>query len=561
MPLLHKTLMNHALADAGQVLLEWDFSTNNITFYGDAAPVLGIEPENIPQTAQQFKNLVNPQDLPDFLSALQAHSVSDMPPSGVRVNEPLRMRARDGTQRHLRLEGRLMINPETQSPVLGGILRQSSPASENAPEETGVLTGRRSIATRLEEVLLSRSAATRKRGFFLSIGLDRVGLLNEAYGAPCVDTVLHEVERRLTAAFEKKGEVGRISGDVYGIILPDLPHNQVDSTVAGLMQNFTATPVLTLYGPVMIGLSVGGVALSDRDEQGSDIIARAEAAMLDAKERGRGSFVLSTPHNSERDYARKLLAGGQAVYKALEEGRMRMAFQPVMNMDTGQITFFESLIRMIDNHGRLVAADEFFPALEELGMTRLLDVFALHCVVRELERFPDISLSVNVSNQSLVDASWLRSAIGLLSGKPHIARRLIVEITESSVMHDLDHATRVVGTLKELGCKIALDDFGAGQTSFRQLKILSVDIVKIDKSYIRDIQDPINQLFVKSLLELAAGLNLMTVAEGAETKEEAEMLHKNGISNIQGYAFGFPSIERVWLPKTHKLREQKTATA
>lgn len=561
MPVAHETLLKNALMDTGQVLLEWDFATSALTFHGDAAPILGIAPDDIPAHASGFKQLINPQDLPDFLSALQAHTVlENADAAGVRVNEPFRVRARDGSTRHMRLEGRLSINPVTGAPVLAGVLRHVDAAPVN-DAHADVLTGRRSIASRLEDALLTRSAATRKRGFFLAIGLDRVGLLNEAYGAPCVDTVLLEVERRLSSAFEKKGEVGRISGDIYGIILPDLPHNQVDSTVAGLMQNFTATPVLTLYGPVMLGLSVGGVALVDREEKGSDIIARAEAAMLIAKEQGRGSFVLSTPHNDERARARKLLAGGQSVYKALEENRMRMAFQPVMNMDTGKITFFESLIRMIDEHGRLVAADDFFPALEELGMTRMLDIFALHSVVRELIQFPEISLSVNVSNQSLVDAGWLRSAVGLLAGKPDIAKRLIVEITESSVMHDLALATRIVGTLKEMGCKIALDDFGAGQTSFRQLKILDVDIVKIDKSYIRDIQDPINQLFVKSLLELAEGLNLVTVAEGAETREEAEMLHTHGISNIQGYAFGFPSIERVWLPKTHKLREQKTATA
>ena len=182
----------------------------------------------------------------------------------------------------------------------------------------------------------------------------------------------------------------------------------------------------------------------------------------------------------------------------------------------------------------------------------------LNTAVRELEQFPEIMLSVNVSNQSLVDAGWLRAAVSLLADKQHISSRLIVEITESSAMNDVHAAARVVRTLKDLGCRIALDDFGAGSTSFMQLKLLSVDIVKIDKAYIRDIHDPMNQLFVKSLLELANGMGLQTVAEGAETKEEAAMLKMGGISHVQGYAIGFPSIERVWLPKNHELRTQRS---
>ncbi|HEY8964670.1 MAG TPA: EAL domain-containing protein, partial [Alphaproteobacteria bacterium] len=473
-------------ADMGQAALTWNFGSGRLSWIGTPESVMAIEPAAVPTEASAFKTLINPQDLPSFLSALQTHAAS-ADAQGVKVNEPLRIRTRDGSFRSLRLEGRLSIDQASDEPILYGILHADHETALLAPSEN-ILTGRGLIAQELENIILSRSAGVRGKGYFMALGLDRVGLLNEAYGAACVDTVLLEIERRLKSFFEKNALVCRISGDVYGLILSDLPHAEADSTAAALLQTFMTTPVLTLYGPVMIGLSIGGVALSAAEEKGSDIIARAEAAMLNAKERGRGCFVVSAPHDQKRERARKLLAGGQSVYNALEQGRMRMAFQPVMDMNSKRISFFESLIRMIDEEGRLVAAEEFVPALEELGMTRLLDIYALHSAIRELEQFPEINLSVNVSNHSLVDAGWLRSAVSLLSGKPHIAKRLIVEITESSVMHDLGQAIRVVHTLKDLGCRIALDDFGAGQTSFRQLKLLEVDVVKIDKSYIRDIQ-------------------------------------------------------------------------
>lgn len=547
--------------DLGQAPLVWRFMDGTLEWRGDPAAVLGVTAADLPHTAQALKLLINPQDLPDLMTALQSHAVRsdfEQRPDGIRVSEPFRLRGRDGTQRAMRLEGRMAHDRATDGAVFSGILMRDE-ATGDMPDGSHSLLGRGAAAAAIETILLSRSAAACNRGYFMALGLDRVGLLNAAHGAALVDTVLAEVEKRLNGFLEGKATVRRMAGDVYGLIFPDLPHAQADSMATALLQMFTTAPVLTLHGPVMVGLSIGGAGLLSSQETGSDVVARAEAALAEAKIRGRGCFVASSPRNEKRDQAQKLLKGGNAVYRALGEGRMRMAFQPVMDMETDKVAFFECLIRMVDEEGHLVAAEEFIPSLEALGMMRLLDIFSLHVAVRELQQFPDISLSVNVSNHSLVDAAWLRAVVSLLAGKPDVAARLIVEITESSAMNDVPAAVRVVRTLKDLGCRVALDDFGAGSTSFMQLKLLAVDIIKIDKAYIRDIQDPMNLLFVRSLLGLAEGIGLKTVAEGAETRAEAEMLRTSGIRNVQGYGIGFPSTERVWLPKNHELRMQKVA--
>lgn len=553
-------LFEKTMADMGQVGFSWRIADGTIAWHGNAGVVLGLGHADVPHTANDLKLLINPQDLPNFMTALQDHAnhLGSADHQTIRVSEPFRIRMRDGAMRCMRLEGRIASDPDTGAAVLSGILMHD-PHSSYATS-SNILSTRNAVASAIEHIMLGRSNAIRNRGYFMALGLDRVSLLNAAHGASFVDSVLVEVEHRLGAFLAEKAAVGRMAGDVYGLIFEDLPHSQADALAASLLQIFTSTPVMTLHGPVVIGLSIGGAALISPDEKGSDIVARAEAALASAKKKGRGCFIVSSPLTEEREVARKLLAGGQMVYRALEEGRMRMAFQPVMDMDSKTTIFYESLIRMVDEQGRLVRADEFVPALERLGMMRLLDIYALHSAVKELSEFPNIQLSVNVSPMSLIDPGWLRAAVALLTGKQAVARRLIIEITESSAMDDLKTAVRVLQTLKELGCRIALDDFGAGQTSFSQIKILQVDIVKIDKHYIRNIQDPTNQLFVKALLELARGLDLQTVAEGAETLEEAEFLRQEGIRNIQGYAFGFPSIERVWLPKTHELRNKpKTA--
>lgn len=550
-------LIAASLAEAGKVGLVWHFGSDTLEWHGNAAAILGLAPQDVPESGYAFKGMINPQDLPNLMTALQERAtsiMSDETAEKVKFNEPFRIRRRDGTQQTVRMDGFLRSTQAGDGVCFGGLLSQTQ--EWNAAVSDDFLQGRQSVMDHLERILLGRSSALKGRGYFMALGLDRVGLLNEAYGATCVDSVLVDSEKRLSAYIQGRGTLGRLSGDIYVIIMPDLPHSQADALAAGLIQMFASTPIITMHGPVMLGVSMGGTALHADTDKASDLIARTETALQEAKIRGRGCFVSSMPLEVKRTHARKLLAGGRAVYEALEQNRMRLAFQPIVDNQTGNVAYYECLIRMLDQHNKIIPADQFIPALEELGMMRLLDTYSLHAATRELERYQDLHLSVNVSNLSLIDVAWLRSAVSLLANRPDIARRMIIEVTESSVMQHVEHAARVINTLKDLGCQVALDDFGAGQTSFQQLKMLNVDIVKIDKSYIQDISNPLNMLFVDALLRLAKGMGLETVAEGIETLDEAEMIKQAGIQHVQGYALGFPSIERVWLPKAHKERSQ-----
>jgi EAL domain-containing protein (putative c-di-GMP-specific phosphodiesterase class I) len=241
----------------------------------------------------------------------------------------------------------------------------------------------------------------------------------------------------------------------------------------------------------------------------------------------------------------------------MQENRVKLAFQPVINSKQQKVSFHECLIRLIDEKGKLHSAGQFIPAIERLGLGPMVDQFALRMAIQELTMFPDLELSVNVSNLSLTHQDWLRGLVAALRDRPSVARRLIVEITESAIIDNLDRTTRVVRTLQDLGCRVALDDFGAGYTAFAQLRKLDVDIVKIDKSFIRNMDEDHNHLFVKTLQALADGINVETVGEGAETTADASKLTADGVTHIQGYIYGFPQVERVWLPKDHVYRRIK----
>jgi EAL domain-containing protein (putative c-di-GMP-specific phosphodiesterase class I) len=194
-----------------------------------------------------------------------------------------------------------------------------------------------------------------------------------------------------------------------------------------------------------------------------------------------------------------------------------------------------------------MVAGQFMPVVEDLGMIRSVDRTVLERAVKELAIYPDARMAINVSGLTTTDRSWMRSAVGLLRGQPDIAERMIVEITETAGLEDLEACCRFVSTLRDLGCEVALDDFGAGYTSFKHLKQLAVNKVKIDGAFVRNLgENPDNLVFIRTLIRLARTFNLETVAECVETEAEAELLLNEGVHYMQGYAFGKPDLEVPW---------------
>jgi EAL domain-containing protein (putative c-di-GMP-specific phosphodiesterase class I) len=250
----------------------------------------------------------------------------------------------------------------------------------------------------------------------------------------------------------------------------------------------------------------------------------------------------------QRDRHRRGSAIGALVKAALRQNRLLFAFQPVVCAATGKVDYFECLLRMRDEGGNVVASADFISAVEQLGLIGHIDRFVLDEAVRELGAVPEIKLGFNVSGLTAGDRPWLRSLIRRLRNRPDLARRLVVEITETAALHDIEESARFVDTLRDAGCRVALDDFGAGHTSLRHLQSLAVDIVKIDGSFIQNLANsPENRVFLRHLLGLTKGFGLSTVAECVESADDAALLRGEGIGYLQGYHIGPPTIERPWL--------------
>jgi EAL domain-containing protein (putative c-di-GMP-specific phosphodiesterase class I) len=237
------------------------------------------------------------------------------------------------------------------------------------------------------------------------------------------------------------------------------------------------------------------------------------------------------------------------VRRAIQEKRMRLAYQPVVvAANPSRIAFHEGLMRVIDPTGRVIPAKDFIDAVETDELGRQIDCLALDIGLTALARFPQVRLSINMSARSVGYPRWmkiLRRGIGV---DKTIGERLILEITESSAMMVPELVIAFMDDLQAHGVSFALDDFGAGQTAFRYFRDFLFDVVKIDGQFIRNIHlDADNQALTRALMSIGRHFDMLTVAESVETQQEAEWLQAAGIDCMQGYAFGAPTVRPAWV--------------
>jgi len=235
----------------------------------------------------------------------------------------------------------------------------------------------------------------------------------------------------------------------------------------------------------------------------------------------------------------------------IREDRLLLAYQPVVSTQTGAVDYFEALLRLRDDFGRIVAGGDFVAGLERQGLIGIVDRLVLERAVAEVRAHPEVRLGFNVSGLTVANRSWLQRLTDLLREEEGLAGRLIVEITETAALCDLVESARFVDALRAAGARVALDDFGAGHTSLRHLEKLAVDTVKIDGSFVRDMAvSPEHRVFLRHLLSFARGVGCHVVADWFENAEAAAILRDEGVGFVQGYHFGRPTLARPWLGET-----------
>lgn len=412
-------------------------------------------------------------------------------------------------------------------------------------EMTGHLTRNR-LRQRMEECLQEAQAQAHGCAYFV-VAIDELAVLNEVYGIDAADEVIVTVGQRLADEAGPGAQIGRTAGNKFGVIVTAASCGDAQAKAASLAQAVQASIVPTCNGGVCASVSIGGIMIPADADTASLAMARAEEALDRAKAQGRGGFSLYEPSQQRESHRRRAVSIGDQILSALDQGRVRVAFQPIVDAKTGVHSAQECLARLEREDGSLMAAGEFIEIAEQLGLVRLIDRRMLELSLDELTRYPDLHLALNVSGMTASDRQALDQFASTLEARSHVAPRLIVELTETAALLDIEESLRFTARLHDIGARVAIDDFGAGYTSFRNLQALRVDMVKIDGSFVRGLaQSRDNQVFVRTLVDLARNFRLETVAEWVTSAHEADILTAVGVDYLQGFHFGKPEVNPPW---------------
>jgi diguanylate cyclase (GGDEF)-like protein len=395
----------------------------------------------------------------------------------------------------------------------------------------------------LEEAIRFRSSCG-----FLLIAIDNLARINESYGFEAADQLIGAVAKRIRKLMRGKDTLSRFSGNKFGIVLRDCTPDDLAIAAERMLTGVRDEMLPTAAGTIAVTVTIGGVTAPRHARTVAEVLARAQEALDTAKGQRDGSFCAYRPDIERETLRRESVRATDAIVAALNERRIFLAFETVVTAITRAPAFYECLMRVRRADGSLLGANDVVPVAERLGLLRLLDHRVLELVVEEMVATPSLQASVNVSPRSTTDPDWWAGLDSLLRANAGVAERLIVEITESAVIQDIDETRGFVSRVKDLGCRIAIDDFGAGYTSFRNLRKLGVDILKIDGAFVQNLnRSEDDRAFVRTLTDLAKRLKLATVAEWVQDEQAAKTLESWGCDYLQGAFVGLASVERPWL--------------
>jgi diguanylate cyclase (GGDEF)-like protein len=539
------------LRSIGDVAYEWRLDTDVLNWAANAGPVLGVDPAEI-ASGRAYASRVDAEGGHGRSDAILGSKLNDQG-EGVAYQVEYALKG-DGKAIWVEDTGRWFAGPDGRPRRAHGIVRAIDERHEverrlSQLAKFDPLTGELNRAYLTEVLTSTLDETVRFRGScgFLLIAIDYLGRLNDAYGFDTTEDVIAQVAKRIRARLRGKDHLGRFSGNKFGVLLTQCTPDELSVAAERLLAGVRDETITTPAGPVAVTVTIGGVTAPRHARTVAEIFTRAMDALHAARTKRHGSFMPYRP-NIERDaHRRESLRTSDEIVSALNERRIALAFEPVVDAMSRKPAFYECLMRIYRADGAIAHANEIIPVAERVGLVRMLDYRVLELVVKELADAPALNASVNVSPASAVDPDWWSGLAALLRNNSSVGERLIIEITETAAIQDVDDARGFVTRVKDLGCRIAIDDFGAGHTSFRNLRKLGVDMVKIDGAFVQNIvKSADDRAFVHTLIDLARRLGLKTVAEWVQNEEAAALLAGFGCDYLQGALIGLASSDRPW---------------
>ncbi len=413
------------------------------------------------------------------------------------------------------------------------------------------LHNRRYFEAQLEK-MVGTAVQLAKQHVLCYLDLDQFKVVNDTGGHSAGDELLRQLSRIIQGKIRATDTLARLGGDEFGILLDQCPLPQAIAIAEDIRQAIADFHFIWQDSVFRVGVSIGLVSIDSQSTSAPDVLSAADAACYGAKYRGRNRIQVYQKDNTELIQQRQERHWSVLIHQALEQQRFCLHRQRIVpaQPNSSQTSFYEVLVRMIDQDNNLVSPGVFIPAAERYGLMPLLDRWIIrtcfaYLASSEADSQSGPLYSINLSGTSIDDDQFLSYVKQQFNDYQVSPQRICFEITETAAIADFERATSFMRELKRLGCRFALDDFGSGMSSFAYLKSLPVDFLKIDGSFMRNVShDATNQAIVESIHRVGSVMGLQTIAEFVEDSATLEQLCSIGINFVQGYGVDRPE---AWL--------------
>jgi diguanylate cyclase (GGDEF)-like protein/PAS domain S-box-containing protein len=378
----------------------------------------------------------------------------------------------------------------------------------------------------------------------LFLDIDQFKKINDSLGHGVGDKLLQSVAKRLVSCVRRADTVSRLGGDEYVILLSQVEHEQDAAFSARKILRALAAPHIIDNQSLDINASIGVSTYPSDGPDAETLISKADTAMYEAKKQRRNNYQFFRRDMDVRVEERRMLEGD--LRSALGRNEFLLHYQPKLNLQTGQITGFEALIRWQHPRRGMVPPAQFIPIAEECGLILSIGRWVLLEACKQARAWIDsglgaVPVAVNVSGAEFEDKDFLSGVRAALIATGVGPANLELELTESVLMRDAESSVRTLGALKAMGVTLAIDDFGTGYSSFTYLRRFPVDALKLDQSFVQEItENPGDATIVSAMINIGKGLNQRVIAEGVETRGQLKFLQSHGCGEGQGYYFSHP---------------------
>jgi diguanylate cyclase (GGDEF)-like protein/PAS domain S-box-containing protein len=538
-----------ALTGAGDMIWDWDVAADRVFTSPETETMLGLKSGSLDGAAATWLEVLHPLDRDHFRATLD----SVVEQRRGRVAQDFRMRTSDGHYLWFALRARPVVGSDGEVIRLVGTLTDVTDFKtveerllhDAVHDNLTGLPNRELFLDRLQAVLGFAKADSTIRPTVMVIDIDRFKQVNDSVGMALADSILLTLARRLGRLIKPHDTLARLSGDQFGLIVLSERDASRITTLAETIRRTLRAPITfndrEIFLTGSIGLTLGDSELQSAEERLKD----AELAMYHAKRIGGDRIEVFKPSMRARKSDR--LSIESDLRRAIEREEISILYQPIVRLEDRAVAGFEALARW--DHPRLgrMSPNEFITIAEETGLIVELGLFVLERTARQLSTWQrtlrprdPLFASVNISSRQLLRHDLIQDLRAVLARAPLTRGSLKLELTESVVMENPEHAAQMLDRIRELGAGLALDDFGTGYSSLAYLQRFPFDTIKIDQSFVRMTSKGTRPVILRSIIALAHDLGMDVVAEGAETDSDAVELYQLGCEYAQGFVFGEP---------------------